>query len=1040
MPECLEMGMSGRFALLTVASFLLLAFPLDLAGAQEEQTVSCTVLVDWEEDWYWAESGDYVPSILHRYRVTFEPPFSNGSSPGFANVSVTHLREGIDIVGQSPIMLVAGGEIDIVLPEEPDFGDSISISVTTDEAECSRQLNITNWNQPIADHEVTRETHWSMSGLDGDGEGISFDGRGWQRRVGNILESNELGNGSLFLDLTNGSEGPVVDLELDRIWLNETYEGTELVRQDFEMSGTGALFLVSGQEGGGITIDARVSDAYILRSFQEGEVSERMRFQGDGWISLNGGDNESSGGAFGEVFLLYFETWDDDGFRRLQDIQIEANASMRISGWQESFSFELEELIFREKWEEGIRTDQFTRVFGSGDFDFVASEEPLYIEVNGTIPILHFESEAGETVADSLIVDGTYDGDAEGSFGFVRQIVESGVFENATGAQFEADKIRVETWFNVSATPFGGPVDEELEADHNLTFEYVVPQEDWSNRTIRYTYVEDNGTVEEEYPENSPVISYAQSPEATSIFSGNISRETGVCPQTLQVGDSFSLTGNRGMVLDVSVSGSSIQEVDGHQVTIAEWNGNYGDMSQAFGSVINEGILAGLLNEISRTVQVDLGEGDVAGVSFIENQKIDRITSPSIITLDENTPPSFSSDGNPAVRFREGILTAEGGIAHLEVSINDVDTDTIAVSVDLSGLGIGMVELSDSGTQGDLIIHDGIWTSIIEHNGLEHGSVPVSVTMQDIWVSVTEEATIDIANPPPRIIEVDFSPSETIRGEQVELSLVAYDGHGISHVSVDLQVVGAGYTPLHYSSPLQIKVGEGASAEFFDAQIWTGNFVLPNNMAPGQQSIPILVEDEAGASDTTTMTGGILSRDSFKQAKKLNIENQSPRISNLSVLQDGSPVDEITSPISGSPVNYTLEIHVEDIDGVSSAQAKIGRLAPIGQSESWLLLKDDGAGPDRVEGDGIFSLQFSARSSLWEGEMPVMIRATDVYLSMTPADEQSHNLTIVKASSSGSSSSFITDHSAELVVASMGALLLLGAGAFAYIIRNSELE
>ena len=1032
--------MTRSFAVLTVASFLLLAFPLDMAGAQEDQSISCTVLVDWDEDWYWDESDDYVPSILHRYRVTFEPPFSNGSSPGIANVSVAHLRDGIDIAGQSPSTLVAGGEIDIILPEEPDFGDSISISVNTDDAECTRQLNITNWNQPIADHEVTRETHWSMSGLEGDGEGISFDGRGWQRRVGTILESNELGNGSLFLDLTNGSEGPVVDLELDRIWLNETYEGTELIRQDFEMSGAGSLFLVSGQEGEGITIDARVSDAYVLRSFQEGEVSERMRFQGDGWISLNGGDNESSGGAFGEVFLLYFETWDEDGFRRLQDIQIEANASMRISGLQESFSFELEELIFREKWEEGIRTDQFTRVFGSGDFDFVASEEPLFIEVNGTIPILHFESEAGETVADTLIVDGTYDGDAEGSFGFVRQIVESGVFENSTGAQFEADKIRDESWFNVSATPFGGPIDEELEAEHNLTFEYVVPQEDWSNRTIRYTYVEDNGTVEEEYPENSPVISYAQSPDATTIFSGNISRETGVCPQTLLVGDSFSLTGNRAMVLDVSVSGTSIQEVDGHQVSVAEWNGNYGDMSQAYGSVINEGILAGMLNEISRTVQVELGEGDGSGVSFIENQKIDRITSPSIITLDENTPPSFSNDGNPAVRFREGILTAEGGVAHLEVSIDDIDTDTIAVSVDLSGLGKGVVDLSDSGTQGDLVIHDGIWTAMIEHNGLQHGSVPVSVTMQDIWVSVTEESTIDVTNPPPRVIELDFSPSETIRGEQVEMSLVVYDGHGVSQVSVDLQVVGAGQTPLQYSSPLQIQVARGSSAEYFDAQIWTGNFVLPNNMAPGKQSIPILVEDEAGASDTTTMTGGILSKDAYKQAKKLHIDNQSPSIYNLSVLHDGSLVDAITSPISGTPINYTLEIHVEDIDGVSSAQAKIGRLAPIGQSESWLLLKDDGSGPDRVAGDGIFSLHFSARSSLWEGEMPVMIRATDVYLSMTPADEQSHNLTIVKASSSGSSSSWITDHSAELVVASMGALLLLGAGAFAYIIRNSELE
>ena len=1033
------MGMPRGFAVLAAASFVILSLPLDMAGAQEDQPLSCTVLVDWGEDWSWDESGEYVPSVLHRYRVAFEPAFSNGSSPGLANVSVTHLRDGADIAtGTSS--LIAGGEIDIVLPEEPIFGDSVSISVSAGGADCNRELNITNWNQPIDDHEVTRETHWSMSGMEGEGQGISFDGRGWQKRTGSILESNELGDGSLYLDLTNGSEGPILDLALDRIWLNETYDGNMLISQDFEMSGNGTLSLLSGQEGDGLRIDATLSDAYVLRSFHEGEVSERMRFQGDGWISINGGDNESSGGAFGEVYLFYFETWDEDGFRRLQDTQVEANASMRLSGLQESFSFELEELIFREKWEEGIRTDQLTRIFGSGDFDFVASDDPIYIEVNGTIPILHFESESGETVADTIIVDGTYDGDAEGSFGYVRQIVESGVFENATGVQFEADMIQDESWFNVSATPFGGPVDQELEADHNLTYEYVVPQEDWLNRTIRYTFVEDNGTTEDEYPENSPVIVNAEAPQATPIFSGNISRETGVCPESLLAGDSFSLTGNRAMVLDVSVSGFSIQEIDGHLVTVAEWNGNYGDMSQANGSVINEGVLAGMLNEISRTVLIELEEGEDSEVSFIENQKIDRITSPSIITFDENTPPSLTNEGQPAVRFREGILTAEGGEAHLEVSVDDFDTDTIAVRADLSGLGMGEVELSDSGTQGDQVIHDGIWTAKIEHHGLQHGSIPVLVTMQDVWVTVTEEATIEVSNPPPRVLEIDFSPMEAVRGEPVEISLSVYDGHGISQVSVNLQVVGAGQTPLQYSAPTQVKLGEGSSATFFDAQIWAGTFVLPTNIAPGKQSIPILLEDLEGSSATTTMTGGVLSSDAHKQAQRLNIENQPPSISNLTVLRDGEPVSEITAPLSGSPTNYTLEVRVEDFDGVSSVQAKIGRLAPIGQSETWMLLKDDGEGPDRAGGDGLYSLQFSARSSLWEGQIPVMVRATDVYLSMTPSGEQTHNLTIVKASSSGSTSSWVTDHSTELVVASMGALLLLGAGAFAYLIRNSEME
>ena len=167
--------------------------------------------------------------------------------------------------------------------------------------------------------------------MEGADEGITFDGRGWQKRTGSILESNELGNGTLVLDMSNGTDGASIDLVLDRIWLNESYDGTELMSQDFEMMGSGGLLFNTDEGGEGASISAEVTDAYVLRSYQDGKVTERMMFEGNGWISINGGDNDSSGGVFGEVFLLYFETWDEDGFRRLQDIQVEANASARIS-------------------------------------------------------------------------------------------------------------------------------------------------------------------------------------------------------------------------------------------------------------------------------------------------------------------------------------------------------------------------------------------------------------------------------------------------------------------------------------------------------------------------------------------------------------------------------------------------------------------------------------------------------------------------------------------------------------------------------------
>lgn len=1029
--------MARGLSAFVVLSMLAMCIPSSLALAQENQPTSCEILADWGQQWQWSDEGDSEISLIHRYRVVFDPPFSNGSSPTDVNATIHHSRGESEISVANTSVFIAGGEIDIILEEKPQFGDSISISVQSTESSCSRSLNITNWNQPISDHEITRETHWSLSGIEGNEQGITFDGRGWQKRTGSILESNELGNGTLFLDMSNESEGAVIDLELDMIWLNESYDGTELMRQDFEMMGSGGLVINTTDGGEGATINADVNEAYVLRSYQDGKVTERMMFEGDGWISMNEGDNESAGGVYGEVFLLYFEIWDEDGFRRLQDLQVEANASARISVAGDFFSFKLDELIFREKWEEGIRTDQYSRIFGSGQFDFIASEESPYIEVNGTIPLIHFQSEGGETVFDTIIVDGTYDGDVEGSFGLVRQIIESGVYENATGTPFEADKIRNEFWFNVSATPFG-PIDQEWEAEHNLTYEYVVPQDDWLNRTIRYTFVEDNGSTEDEFPENSPIIQNLEAPEASSIFSNHISRETGVCPQILSTGDSFPLIGNMAMILEVTVSGINIYSIDGHDVSVAEWEGSFGEMSSANGSIINEGPLSGLLNEINRLVSIDVGEN--SEVSFIENQRMDRILSPSIVTFDENTPPSLSEAPGSSVRFRESSLSTEGGVAHLEVLVNDVDTDTKSVSVDLSSVGLGIVDLSDSGLQGDQVIHDDVWTARIVHNGLQNGDLPISVIMEDYWVSIQQEASIWVANTPPRVLHVDFSPDSTFRGEKIEVNLGAYDGHGIKSVSVNLQSMGGTLVPLNHTGQEDWNWQLAGEQRTDTIETWFGIFEVPPSMSPGWQNIPILLEDQGGASISTTLIGSVHSSILGHQAEKVLIGNQPPLISNLTFLKDGAEVAQVTSLESGGQVNYTMEVAIQDYDGISSAQAKIGRLAPIGKSESWLLMIDDGSGPDRVAQDGIFSLSFSARSSLSEGEMSLMIRATDVFLSSTPVSEQSHNITILKSESGSSGQSWVSDNSTEIILASMFVLISIGVGAFVHIVRNSELE
>ncbi len=219
--------MARAFALIAVLSFLAVCIPSSIAWAEDDQSIICQILVDWDEELQLEETGEIGYSIIHRYKVSFDPPFTNGTSPSSVVLSAQHLRNQMELAGNNTSSLIAGGEIDLIMPESPEFGDYVSISVQSDQAVCSRSLSITNWNQPISDHEITRETSWSVSGIEDNHQGISFEGRGWQKRSGSLLESNELGNGTLFLDLSNDSSGGLIDLDLDRIWLNETYDGIE---------------------------------------------------------------------------------------------------------------------------------------------------------------------------------------------------------------------------------------------------------------------------------------------------------------------------------------------------------------------------------------------------------------------------------------------------------------------------------------------------------------------------------------------------------------------------------------------------------------------------------------------------------------------------------------------------------------------------------------------------------------------------------------------------------------------------------------------
>lgn len=1004
---------------LAILVTLLLSTQASLVLAEEETQTTCTVLVDWDVEEHWDGGWNVTYDVLHRYLVTFEPPFTGGETPTSVTVSVEQYRDDVQIADDSNASFIsAGGEIDIIIDTEPEFADTVHVSVTTAEAVCSREISITRWNQPMADHEITRETTWTMEGMEGD-DSIDFEGRGWQKRTGDILESNELGNGTLMLDSMDGTQGLMLMFNLDTIWLNETYDGVELLSQDFEMRGDGSLFLNTTEEdeegSSGFSVDVDVHEVLVLRSWNEGSSTERFLIDGTGWLSFNGGDNNSTEGGFGQLSSFYWETWDEDDRRRLQHLQLEANATLRIDSGSEHFSFDLDEFRILERWEDGTREEQHSLILGGGDFDFLIDDDFFEVEVNGTIPLIHIESQGGEVIADTIRVDGTYDGDAEGSFGLIRTIVESGTQRNATGSMFEVDKIQNEFWFNVSATPIG-PVNEEWEAEHNLTYEYTVPQTDWWNRTIRYQYIEDNGSTDNYYPESSPIIVQPEQPEADRIFENHISRETGAAPEILVPGDSFSLVGNEALILSVDVMSIVDGIMDGHNVSLAEWIGDYGGEAYASGSVVNEGPLAGLLNEVHRWIEISLGgDNSSEDLAFIEHQMVDRVLYPSVISEEENTAPALLTIG-----FREGRLLTEGDAAHLEVLVYDIDTDVTSVTVDLTEIGLGIVELSDSGLLGDHTIHDDIWTALVSYDGLEHGTIQTSVTIDDFWVSVDELASIEITNAAPRMMSLQFSPESVVRGDVVDVTVTAADGHGIESTAVDLLGVGGELT--------QLVDNDGE---------WVGQFTVPMGISPGERTIPIRITDGDGETviSVHTHAGGFP-----VDAPKLTIENEAPIVGNLVIIRDGEAADTVHVPSSGDPITHLLEVAIEDPDGVSSAQAKIGRLAPIGSSDTWLLLVDDGTGGDRVAGDGIYSLSFDVRSTLPEGNMTIEVRATDTYLSTTPHNEQQQILELEKLNSGGNGGNWIADNSMTLVAVGLALLLLIGATAVVISMRNSKTE
>ena len=985
-----------------------------------QNTVSANILTEWVDDG--------TGNATHGYRIVLDQSLSF-SELDELSVTVLHTDADDNEIGNWAFDWSGGNntELGFVVNSTLNWKDQVTIEVWQNDC-CnpsvmigSRNIQVTIWNEPLSDHEITRVTNWNLvqdtvNFTDSESWALDFIGQGWQQRTGDVLVSNELGTGMLSIEeSTDGGTGTVaIMLWLDTVWLNETVNGMELQSQIFEMRGNGTIGINNSEDGVNTEIFGNVVNSYIIRSLDQGVVEEQVRIEANGGLQMSSEGGGESMLANGTLALLLVEVHDIDGQRVLSNTEFEGTADMVMTGDDYEMDLDINQIISRERWENGQFHSSLNRIQGDGAFDFSEEEDNSSIVVNATVYDFFQESINGDKTGDRIHVDGTFSGDVNGDFGTVRDIIASNHTQvNATGEEFDVNVIFTESWFNLSGVG-NNPFD--FEAVHNRTWEYEVPQEHWDNRTVRLRWDSMEGgepSEGDEFPERSPIESNRTVPEAESTLGDvDITRETGIAPAELLVGDRIDLLGSELMHLSVTAVSTGTVVRDGHTIPVTYWDGEYGAENHAHGAVINEGILAGLIAEVTRNATIDLDDGGT--LEFGETQSLARVLSPSIITESENTPPSIES-----VVIREGTITNEGAsIAHLEVTVDDPDWNVRSVTADLSALSLGVVTLNDIGLDGDTSVHDETYTISIEYTGTIDGEISIQIDVEDDWTSLSESHTITILNRLPQISALSFTPINVNRGEMTSVVVSASDGSGVTAVGIDTTQWGGNVTWLSQ----------------FDGN-WVGDISVPENIPSGDQILPVRLEDGAGGSGSTTKFG------TGEDLTALHILNEGPAISEVTFSDGDEIVDSLGIPALG--VNeYTLTARVTDYDTVTIVQAKLGPIAPPGQSNNWISMRDDGQGPDAVAGDGIWSITVEVRPGVSGGTTQFEIRGIDQQLAQTPLNERTHEIELGNSGdgSGGGQAVLETASSTWIIVGIISLIILVSLVGLTFWIRSGGLK
>ena len=971
--------MKARAGLLVV---LFLASVLPIVNADEVNSV--TINVDWTED--------------HAYVITGDVELSE------INITHEHDSQMLDV---GIIYDTTGENLRIILNTSVSNGDIITVQA----GDVTRIVNVGLWGQPIADHEVTLNSHWEMDQQWENENGtqkyiLLFDGQGWQQRIGSTLESWEMGNGSLLIVSNTADSSISMMIDLDSVWKNETTVDGVMTGQVFDARGSGMIGVGNDDDEGNLQIQGTISDAWINRTTLNGIVDERFRIEANGSISVDVNEDDEMMNLSGDLAVLLIETWDSNGTRVLSHTQFEATADLIVENNDTRMDISLDSFESIERWEDGVRIDHLNKMIGQGTFGFSGEDENASVQINGTIHDFHQEQEDGLVTVDDLHVDGIITGDAQGTFGVVRTIEDFTSQANETGVMYDVIIVHQEDWFNITGISALPNSDLGAGAHHNESWSYDAKQAEWDNRTIRTVWSQtgpdpSSGDI---IHSNSPI---QNSPEAPSVEEGigdvTVSRESGFAPIDAMTGDIFTLDQQGGMILTVTAGEEETVAMDGHLVDTVAWTGVYSMdvIGTANGNLIIDGPLSGLNVAIQRSFQFEFGE-DEQLVNLTENQSVNRVLSPSIISVHDNNDPSVD-----LITLAQGVVTGEGGTpGFLEVTVSDVDFNIVGVTANTTSIGgSATLTLNDKGLNGDRVIGDDIWTAELSVPGLEYGDLPITATVIDAFDATdSDSANISVLNQPPRLTSMEIVPSIVNRGEIMLINAEVFDGHGVSSVSIDMREFGGNLTDLN-------RVGD----------VWAGQVEIPLGMSPGEHLLKVRMVDAFDSSITVqrTITSGQYHIEStMDEDLEIKVMNEPPviDIGELRIIEIG---DE--------EVDYVLTISVNDHDGLNWVKVKLGILAPPGESSTWFTMTSNG--------DGTYSKEISIKTYIALGTHELLVKAMDTYGSQS-AEE---SVPIVLKEQAGDISSGST--SDTLTYVAIGGLAMLAiAGATIYVIRGSDEE